>query len=119
MRIRSRLLVLLVLASALFFSASGSASAWTRGNVWVNFAPTNCPSGGSVVGIYWVVDGLSAGPPGGDWNDNVIYPTVRINGSNRLSYELRCKKWGWFVYWGKKSQQTLTPYKSGLSYTYW
>ena len=101
-------------------AGSSPASAWSTGNVWVNFGAWNCPSGGSVVGIYWAVDGLSSGPATGDWGDNVIYPTVRVgSGSyNTLSYQLFCKKWGWYTYRSVVSQRTLTPYKSGLSYTY-
>jgi hypothetical protein len=95
------------------------AHAWTRGNVWVNFGTWNCPSGGNVVGVYWAVDNYSSGPAQGDWGDNVIYPSVRVGSgaSNVLSYQLMCKKWG-YTYRGVVSQRTLTPYKSGLSYTY-
>lgn len=104
----------------LLVAAVTPAQAWTGGNVWVNFGSWNCPGGGSVVGIYWAVDGYSSGPAGGDWGDNVIYPRVRVgSGSfNTLSYQLMCKKWGRYTYWGVASQRTLSPYKSGLSYTY-
>ena len=100
--------------------AAAPASAWTGGNVWVNFGSWNCPAGGSVVGVYWAVDAYSSGPATGDWGDNVIYPRVRVgSGSyNTLSYQVMCKKWGWYQYRGVVSQRTLTPYKSGLSYTY-
>ncbi|MFF3938168.1 hypothetical protein [Streptomyces phaeofaciens] len=100
--------------------AAAPASAWTGGNVWVNFGSWNCPAGGSVVGVYWAVDAYSSGPATGDWGDNVIYPRVRVgSGSyNTLSYQVVCKKWGWYQYKGVVSQRTLTPYKSGLSYTY-
>ncbi|AJF68761.1 hypothetical protein SVTN_34980 [Streptomyces vietnamensis] len=96
------------------------ASAWSGGNVWVNFGSWNCPAGGSVVGVYWAVDTYSSGPAGGDWGDNVIYPRVRVGTGayNTLSYQTMCKKWGWYTYRGVVSQRTLTPYKSGLSYTY-
>ncbi|MFJ8077630.1 hypothetical protein ACIQ7Q_27815 [Streptomyces sp. NPDC096176] len=96
------------------------ASAWTGGNVWVNFGSWNCPGGGSVVGVYWGVDAYSSGPAGGDWGDNVIYPRVRVGSGahNTLSYQVMCKKWGWYTYRGVVSQRTLTPYKSGVSYTY-
>ncbi|MFF3017723.1 hypothetical protein [Streptomyces sp. NPDC057939] len=96
------------------------ASAWTGGNVWVNFGSWNCPGGGSVVGVYWGVDAYSSGPAEGDWGDNVIYPRVRVGSGahNTLSYQVMCKKWGWYTYRGVVSQRTLTPYKSGLSYTY-
>ncbi len=62
----------------------------------------------------------SSGPAGGDWGDNVIYPRVRVgSGShNTLSYQLVCKKWGWYTYRGVVGQRALTPYRSGLSYTY-
>jgi len=78
------------------------------------------PSPEPVVGIYWAVDAYSSGPAGGDWGDNVIYPRVRVGtGSyNTLSYQLFCKKWGFFTYRSVVGQQYLTPYKSGLSYTY-
>ncbi|MFJ8588941.1 hypothetical protein ACIRD2_30390 [Streptomyces sp. NPDC093595] len=100
--------------------SAAPASAWTGGNVWVNFGQWNCPSGGSVVGVYWAVDAYSSGPAGGDWGDNVIYPRVRVGtGSyNTLSYQTMCKKWGWYTYRGVVGQRSLTPYKSGLSYTY-
>jgi hypothetical protein len=114
--------IVVAFAAVLSLVWSASASAWTRGNVWVNFpSSTNCLSGGKVVGIYWVVDGYSSGPAGGDWGDNVIYPSVRVgSGSyNRLSYEVMCKRWGWYTYRGKKSQRDLSPYKSGLSYTFY
>ncbi|MET9604254.1 hypothetical protein ABZZ17_04205 [Streptomyces sp. NPDC006512] len=100
--------------------SAAPASAWTGGNVWVNFGSWNCPGGGSVVGVYWGVDAYSSGPAGGDWGDNVIYPRVRVGSGayNTLSYQVMCKKWGWYTYRGVVSQRTLTPYKSGLSYTY-
>ncbi|MET7425211.1 hypothetical protein [Dactylosporangium sp. NPDC005555] len=96
------------------------AAAWSTGNVWVNFGSWNCVDGGTVDGIYWAVDTLSSGPAGGDWGDNVIYPQVRVgSGSfNTLSYQLFCRKWGWYTYRSVVSQRTLTPYQSGLSYTY-
>jgi hypothetical protein len=96
------------------------AAAWSGGNVWVNFGSWNCTQGGSVTGIYWAVDTYSSGPATGDWGDNVIYPRVRVgSGSfNALSYQLFCKKWGWYTYRSVVSQRNLTPYKSGLSYTY-
>lgn len=99
---------------------SEPAHAWSGGNVWVNFGSWNCPQGGSVVGIYWAVDSYSSGPASGDWGDNVIYPRVRVGtGSfNTLSYQLFCKKWGWYTYRSVVGQRTLTPYQSGLSYTY-
>ncbi|MFI6101388.1 hypothetical protein ACIA8G_38070 [Lentzea sp. NPDC051213] len=105
---------------ALVLGAAAPAQAWTGGNVWVNFGSWNCPAGGSVVGVYWAVDAYSSGPAEGDWGDNVIYPRVRVgSGSyNTLSYQVMCKKWGWYTYRGVVSQRTLTPYKSGLSYTY-
>ncbi|MFJ2825646.1 hypothetical protein ACIO7M_31710 [Streptomyces toxytricini] len=100
--------------------SAAPASAWSGGNVWVNFGSWNCPAGGSVVGVYWAVDAYSSGPAGGDWGDNVIYPRVRVGAGayNTLSYQTMCKKWGWYTYRGVVSQRTLTPYKSGLSYTY-
>ncbi|MDA5282328.1 hypothetical protein ACWGHM_02470 [Streptomyces sp. NPDC054904] len=100
--------------------SAAPASAWTGGNVWVNFGSWNCPGGGSVVGVYWGVDAYSSGPAGGDWGDNVIYPRVRVGSGayNTLSYQVMCKKWGWYTYRGVVSQRTLTPYKSGVSYTY-
>ena len=78
-----------------------------------------CTSGGSVVGVYWSVDNLSVGPAGGDWGDNVIYPTVRIGTGNTLSFQLFCKTWGWYTYRAGAGQQYLSPYRSGLSYTYY
>lgn len=59
-------------------------------------------------------------PAGGDWGDNVIYPRVRVGAGahNTLSYQTICKKWGWYTYRGVVGQRSLTPYKSGLSYTY-
>ncbi|MCX5380141.1 hypothetical protein [Streptomyces sp. NBC_00091] len=100
--------------------SAAPASAWTGGNVWVNFGSWNCPGGGSVVGVYWGVDAYSSGPAGGDWGDNVIYPRVRVGSGayNTLSYQTMCKKWGWYTYRGVVGQRTLTPYKSGLSYTF-
>ncbi|HET7416974.1 MAG TPA: hypothetical protein VFJ61_05060 [Solirubrobacterales bacterium] len=104
----------------LLLATATSASAWTRGNVWVNFASTNC-AGGSVVGIYWSVDNFSTGPAGGDWGDNVIYPSVRVGSGayNTLSYQLYCKKWGFYTYRSIAGQKSLSPYKSGLSYTFY
>ena len=96
------------------------AQAWTGGNVWENFGSWNCPTGGSVVGVYWAVDGYSSGPAQGDFGDNVIYPLVRVGAGayNTLSYQLICKEWGWYTYTGVVDQRTLSPYRSGLSYTY-
>lgn len=110
-----------VLSLAMLLGAASSASAWTRGNVWINFATTNCPSGGKVVGIYWAVDNFSSGPASGDWGDNVIYPRVRVGSGayNTLSYQVKCKKWSWYTYRGKVGQRSISPYKSGLSYTYY
>lgn len=119
-----RRLVSLVAAVAIAFGlvavSSSPALAWTRGNVWVNFGSWNCPAGGSVVGVYWAVDAYSSGPATGDWGDNVIYPTVRVGSGayNTLSYQLMCKKWGWYTYRGVVGQRHLTPYRSGVSYTF-
>ena len=76
--------------------------------------------GGVVVGVYWAVDNYSSGPAGGDWGDNVIYPRVRVGSGayNTLSYQLFCKKWGWYTYRAAVGQRSLSPYKSGLSYTF-
>jgi hypothetical protein len=93
-------------------------AAAANGNVWINFSSIMCPSGGSVVGVYWAVDSLSSGPASGDWGDNVIYPTVRIGASSTISFQLFCKKWGWYTYRAGAGQKVLSPYKSGLSYTY-
>lgn len=97
---------------------SAPAANAANANVWINFGSWNCPSGGSVVGVYWAVDNVSSGPAGGDWGDNVIYPTVRIGAWSTISYQLQCKKWGWYTYRGVVSQRDLRPYKAGLSYTY-
>ena len=115
------LVVSAIFAIFIVLSIASSASAWTRGNVWINFATTNCPSGGKVVGIYWAVDNFSSGPAGGDWGDNVIYPSVRVGSGayNTISYQVMCKKWGWYTYRGKASQRVIKPYKSGLSYTFY
>ena len=99
-------------------TSAAPASAAT-GNVWINFSSTMCPSGGNVVGVYWAVDSLSSGPASGDWGDNVIYPTVRIGARNTLSFQLFCKKWGWYTYRAGAGQKVLSPYRSGLSYTYY
>jgi hypothetical protein len=117
---RSFLILVTVAVTAVSLMAiTPTASAWSQGNVWVNFGSWNCPSGGSVVGIYWAVDAYSSGPAGGDWGDSVIYPSVRVGSGayNVLSYQLSCKKWGWYVYRSVVSSRVLTPYKSGLSYT--
>lgn len=94
------------------------ASAWTGGKVWINFSSAMCSGGGSVVGVYWAVDGYSSGPANGDFGDNVIYPSVRIGASNTLSFQLVCKKWGWYTYRAGAGQRVVSPYKGGLSYTY-
>ena len=114
-----RLILTASLLVSMFGATTAPAHAWTRGNVWVNFGSWNCPGGGSVVGIYWAVDGFSSGPSGGDWGDNVIYPTVRVGSGahNMLSYQLMCRN-GWRTYTGAASQRSLTPYRSGLSYTF-
>jgi hypothetical protein len=114
------LLASMVLALAMLSVSAQSASAYTYGNVWVNFAPTLCPYGGSVVGIYWSVDNVSSGPPSGDWNDNVIYPRVRVGSGayNTLSFQLWCKRF-FITYRAGAGQKHLSPYKSGLSYTYY
>ena len=110
----------LALATAGLVGTSTPAQAWTGGNVWVNFSNTMCTGGGSVVGVYWAVDSYSSGPATGDWGDNVIYPRVRVGSGayNTLSFQLFCKKWGWYTYRAGAGQKTLTPYQSGLSYTY-
>jgi hypothetical protein len=118
-----RLLVLLAAVAVVAVAAGVAArpaGAWTYGNVWINFGSWNCPAGGSVVGIYWAVDTVSSGPASGDWGDNVIYPRVRVGAGsyNTISYQLFCKKWGWYTYRAVVGQRTLTPYASGLSYTY-
>lgn len=96
------------------------AYAWDRGNVWVMFGDSNCPAGGSVVGIYWGVDGFSSGPPGGDWGDNIIYPEVRVgsNSYNWLSYTLYCDAWWRTQYRSVTSQKYLSPYESNLNFWY-
>lgn len=99
---------------------SQPAEAWTGGNVWVNFGDWNCHAGGKVTKIQWGVDSYSAGPPAGDIGDNVIYPRVRVGSGayNTLSYKLTCTRWGWFNYFAVDGSRTLTPYTSGLSYTF-
>jgi hypothetical protein len=115
-----RPLVLLATTAALAAAVAAPAQAWTAGNVWVNFGSWNCPGGGSVAGVYWAVDGFSAGPAGGDWGDNVIYPRVRVGAGayNTLSYTVKCQKWGWYPTGGVTGQRYLTPYRSGISYTF-
>lgn len=88
----------------------------TAGNVWVNFGKSNCP-GGKIVSINWAVDNFSSGPSAGDIGDNVIYPKVRIGTSNVLSYQLWCK-FGRVLYQGPAGQKTLTPARSGQSFTF-
>lgn len=107
-----------VSAVALLVGMAAPASA-ANGNVWINFSNTMCTGGGSVVGVYWAVDNVSSGPAGGDWGDNVIYPTVRIGAQSTLSFTLMCKKWGWYTYRAGAGQKVLSPYRSGLSYTYY
>jgi hypothetical protein len=109
-----------MLTLGLGIAQAAPASAYTGGNVWVNFGSWNCTGGGSVIGIYWAVDDYSVGPAGGDWGDNVIYPHVRVGSGayNTLSYSLFCKKWGWYTYHSLDGQRYLSPYASGLSYTY-
>jgi hypothetical protein len=110
--------VLLATTAALAAAVATPAQAWTAGNVWVNFGSWNCPSGGSVYSIHWAVDGFSSG---GDAGDNVIYPRVRVGAGayNTLSYSIQCKR-GWYLYpiGGMAGQRYLTPYRSGLSYTF-
>ncbi len=107
--------------SALTMMSAAPASAYTGGNVWINYSSSMCTGGGSVVGIYWAVDNYSSGPAGGDWGDNVIYPSVRVGSgaSNTLSFSLFCKRWGWNTYKAGDGQRNLSPYQSGLSYTYY
>jgi hypothetical protein len=117
---RHLLLAVVVLTLTMLSVAVPSASAYTYGNVWVNFAPSLCPHGGSVVGIQWAVDNVSSGPARGDWGDNVIYPRVRVgSGSyNTLTFQLWCKR-SFITYKAGAGQKHLSPYKSGLSYTYY
>jgi hypothetical protein len=116
----SALLASVVLALTMLAASAQSASAYTYGNVWINFAPSLCPHGGSVVRIYWSVDSVSSGPSNGDRGDNVIYPRVRVgSGSyNTLSFKLWCKRF-FIEYMAGEGQKHLSPYKSGLSYTYY
>ena len=120
-RLRIRLgtiVTVAVSALALLVGTAAPASA-ANGNVWINFSSTMCTGGGSVVGIHWAVDNVSSGPAGGDWGDNIIYPTVRIGAKSTLSFTLMCKKWGWYTYRAGAGQKVLSPYRSGLSYTYY
>ncbi len=91
--------------------SAAPANAWYAGHVWVNFGSWNCPGGGSVVGIYWANDYFSVGPAGGDWGDHVIYPRVRIGAGahNTISYQLFCKKWGFYTYRAAVSQRNIYP----------
>lgn len=91
-----KLLVVLLVACGMAITAGASAppaKAYYRGNVWVIYNNSFC--WGSVVAIYWGVDWFSSGPPGGDWGDNVIYPSVRIGGWNTISAQLWCKRPWW------------------------
>ena len=103
---------------AIVFGFAAPANA-ANGNVWVNFSNSMCTGGGYVNGIYWAVDNVSSGPATGDWGDNVIYPTVRIGARSTLSFTLFCKRWGWNTYKAGDGQKVLSPYKAGLSYTYY
>ncbi len=109
---------ILVSTMGLLVSAASPASAAT-GNVWINFSNSMCTGGGSVIGIYWAVDNVSVGPAGGDWGDNVIYPQVRIGAQSTINFTLMCKRWGWNTYQAGSGQRVLSPYRSGLSYTYY
>lgn len=54
--LRHRLLAFsaaLALAATALVGTASTASAYSIGNVWINFGSWNCPSGGSVTGIYW------------------------------------------------------------------
>ncbi len=119
-RLTAAIAALAISCTAVVMSAA-PASAYTAGNVWVNFSNTMCTGGGYVYGIYWAVDNFSSGPAEGDWGDNRIYPRVRVgSGSyNTLSFTIKCKRWGWNVYKAGDGQRYLSPYASGLSYTYY
>lgn len=115
---------LTALAAALVLGVTGvtgasaaTADAARTGNVWVKFGPQNCPAGGKVIGIVWAVDMVSVGPPGGDWGDRVIYPTVRIGAPSTLTYRLRCKFYG-RVYDGITGQQTFTAKRVGQNFRF-
>lgn len=120
-RLAILLAAIAIAASLATFVNVDPAHAWTRGNVWVIFNSSNCPSGGKVTKIQWAVDGFSAGPARGDIGDNVIYPTVRVGtGSyNRLSYKLWCtKRVRLFpvTYPARDGSVSISPSRSGVKY---
>lgn len=119
--IRARLgtMITVALAAMTLLIGSAAPASAANGNVWINFSKTMCTGGGSVVGVYWAVDNVSSGPAGGDWGDNVIYPTVRIGAQSTISFTLMCKRWGWNTYRAGAGQRVLSPHRSGLSYTYY
>lgn len=78
----------LLAISSIVVTAS-PAQAWYAGRAWVIVGNWNCVGGGTVTGVFGAVDDMWSG---GDWGDNVVYPRVRINGSNVFNARAFCSR---------------------------
>lgn len=101
--------------------SGNTAEAAGTGYVYLSY-PTwagNCPSGGSVRGLYGAVDTLWATPAGGDWGDDLVYAKVRLGANSTVSMQPICYR-PWYrggSYRGVVTQHVIKATRSGQ--TFW
>jgi hypothetical protein len=66
-----------------------AAGAWSYGHAYLVVGNWNCVGGGKVTGVFGAVDQTWTG---GDWNDNVIWPTVRVGVTNTFNGRAYCDR---------------------------
>ena len=120
---RLRMLLAAVVLALALMAVAGSVTATeaqaATGKIYIAF-PTwlgNAPNGGKVIGVYAMSGDLWATPAGGDWGDDVIYPTVRFNTDNTIVFKTYCQKPFWQSYWTAGWSSTIRPTRSGQ--TFW
>ncbi len=87
-RLAALLLALITALGILVFMAP-SASAYTKGHVYLVVFNHRCIHGGNVVQITGAVDWVWSG---GDYGDNIIYPKVEFGRDNAFNGRALCNR---------------------------
>ena len=116
-RWRRRAAVLLAALSLLGVSMAASgpaAQASYAGYIYISVPSWagNCPSGGSPIGAYGVVDVMGQAM---DFGDDLVYVRARIGDYNTITARAYCSRsWSnWVPYWGPTSQHRIYVNRNG------
>lgn len=105
----------LMLGSALVDTTPASAAG--VGRAYVVVGNGNCIGGGRVTGVFGAVDNQWSG---GDWGDNIVYPSVQIGRRNVFNGRAYCDR-PWFDprgdYWVNVVWKEFTPTRTNQ--TFW